>query len=119
VSRTRALIVVGLLVVFVIAGGVVISAVSQQGGKARTFDVIVTHAASMSPDTLRANQNDTVTINLRSDTTGEVHLHEYDIAFNAIAGQVVTHTFKADKTCSCDIEWESTSHPLGVMVVSP
>jgi hypothetical protein len=111
--------VVGLIVVFIIAGAVVNSAVSQQGGKARTFDVTVTHAAAMSPDTLRANQNDTITINVHSDTTGEVHLHEYDIAFNAVAGQVVTHTFKADKTCSCDLEWESTGHPLGVLVVSP
>ncbi|HET9781594.1 MAG TPA: hypothetical protein VFR33_07420 [Candidatus Dormibacteraeota bacterium] len=118
-SRTRALIVVGLLVVFVIAGGVVMSAVSQHGGKARTFDVVVTHAATMVPDTLKANQNDTVTINVHSDVTGEVHLHVYDIAFSAVAGQVVSRTFKADKTCSCDLEWESTAHPLGVLVVSP
>jgi len=118
-SRTRALVVVGVLVVFVAASGVIISAVSQKGGQARTFDVTVTHAAAMSPDTLRANQNDTITINVHSDTSGEVHLHVYDIAFDAVAGQVVSKTFKADKTCSCDIEWESTSHPLGVLVVSP
>ena len=118
-SRTRALVVVGLIVVFIIAGGFVISAVSQQGGQTRTFDVTVTHAATMSPDTLRANQNDTITINVHSDTTGEVHLHGYDIAFTAIAGHVVPHTFKADLTCICDLEWESTGHPLGVLVVSP
>ena len=46
-------------------------------------------------------------------------IDEYDIAFDAKAGQVVSHTFKADKTCSCDIEWERTSHPLGTLVVSP
>lgn len=118
-SRTRALIVVGLLVVFIIAGGVVISSVSQQGGKARTLDVTVKHGATMTPDTLRANQNDTVTINVHSDSTGEVHLHGYDIAFDVVAGQVVSKTFKADKTCSCDIEWESSGHPLGVLVVNP
>jgi hypothetical protein len=54
-----------------------------------------------------------------SDTDGEVHLHEYDIHFDAKAGQTVSHTFKADKTCSCDIEWESTSHGLGTLVVNP
>jgi len=52
-------------------------------------------------------------------TDGEVHLHEYDIAFEAKAGTTVSHTFKADKTCSCDLEWESTSTRLGTLVVSP
>lgn len=118
-SRTRALIVVGLLVVFVVAGGVLIHATSQKGGQNRTFDVTVTQASSMSPDTLTANQNDTVTINVHSDTAGEVHLHEYDIAFNAVAGQVVSHTFKADITGKHEIEWESTSTHLGYLVVNP
>ena len=118
-SRARALVVVGLLVVFVIAGGVVIYATTHKGGQNRTFDVTVTNATSMSPDTLTANQNDTVTINVHSNTTGEVHLHEYDIAFNAVAGQVVSHTFKADKTGQHEIEWESTSTHLGYLVVNP
>jgi heme/copper-type cytochrome/quinol oxidase subunit 2 len=118
VSRARALVVVGLLAVFVIAGGVVIYATSQKGGQNRTFDVTVANA-SMTPDTLTANQNDTVTINVHSNTTGEVHLHEYDIAFNAVAGQVVSHTFKADKTGQHEIEWESTSTHLGYLVVNP
>ena len=118
-SRTRALIVVGLLVVFVIAGGIVIYATSHKGGQNRTFDVTVTNGGHMSPETLTANQNDMVTINVHSDTTGEVHLHEYDIAFDAVAGQVVSHTFKADKTGQHEIEWESTSTHLGYLVVNP
>ena len=118
-SRARALVVVGLLVVFVIAGGVIIYATSQKGGQNRTFDVTVTNASTMSPDTLTANQNDTVTIKVHSDTTGEVHLHEYDIAFNAVAGEVVSHTFKADKTGQHEIEWESTSTHLGYLIVNP
>ena len=118
-SRTRALIVAGLLVVFVVAGGIVIYANSHRGGQNHTFDVTVTSASQMSPDTLTVNQNDTVTINVHSDTTGEVHLHEYDIAFDAVAGQVVSHTFKADKTGQHEIEWESTSTHLGYLVVNP
>lgn len=118
-SRTRALVVAGLLLVFVVAGGIVIYASGHRGGQSRTFDVTVTKGLSMSPDSLRADVNDTVTINVQSDTTGEVHLHEYNIGFDAIAGQVVSHTFKADKTCSCDIEWESTGHNLGTLTVSP
>ena len=118
-SRTRALIVVGLLVVFVIAGGIVVYTTTHKGGQNRTFDVTVTSASSMSPDTLTVNQNDMVTINVHSDSTGEVHLHEYDIAFDAVAGQVVSHTFKADKTGQHEIEWESTSKHLGYLVVNP
>lgn len=118
-SRTRALIVVVSLVVFVIAGGIVIYASTSHGGRSRSFDVTVTGASKMSPDTLTVNQNDTVTINVHSDTTGEVHLHEYDIAFDAVAGQVVSHTFKADKTGRHELEWESTSTHLGYLVVNP
>ncbi|HEV2414243.1 MAG TPA: hypothetical protein VGX27_05500 [Candidatus Dormibacteraeota bacterium] len=105
--------------VFVVAGGIVIYANSHEGGQNRTFDVTVTSASHMSPDTLTANQNDMVTINVHSDTTGEVHLHEYDIAFDAVAGQVVSHTFKADKTGQHEIEWEGTSTHLGYLVVTP
>ena len=68
--------------------------------------------------TLNAHLNDTVTINITSDTTGEVHLHGYDIPFDCTAGQVTSHTFKADKSGQFEIEWESTSTHLGFLVVS-
>jgi hypothetical protein len=119
VSRARVLIVATLLVIFFVAGGILIYANSHKGGGNLTFDVTVTDARTMTPSTLKAHQNDTITVHVHSNTTGEVHLHEYDIAFDAVAGQVVSQTFKADKTCSCDIEWESTSAPLGTLIVSP
>ena len=119
-SRTRALVVVGLLIIFFVAGGILIYASGHKGGQQRTFNVTVTNATTMTPSTLQpVHLNDTVTINITSDTNGEVHLHNYDIAFDTKAGQVVSHTFKADRTCSCDIEWESTSHQLGTLEVSP
>jgi hypothetical protein len=119
VSRTRALIVVALVVVFVIAGGVLIYANQHKGGQNLTFSLTVTKAASMAPDTLQAHQGDHITINITSDEDGEVHLHEYDIAFETRAGQTVSHTFTADKTCTCEIEWEETSTHLGTLTVSP
>ena len=119
-SRTRALIVVALLVVFVVVAGVLIYANTNKGGQARTFDVTVSGAKSMTPSTLQpAHVGDTITINVKSDRDGAVHLHEYDIAIEVKAGQATTHTFKADKTCTCDIEWEDPSQPLGTLVVSP
>jgi len=112
-------VVVALLVIFFVAGGILIYVNGHKGGQNLTFNVTVTGATTMKPDTLPAHQNDTVTINVTSDTDGEVHLHQYDIAFDTKAGLVVSHTFKAVNTCSCDIEWESTSHPLGTLVVTP
>jgi len=118
-SRTRIGVAAGVLLLFVVVGGIVVLANRGGGGHNVTFDVTLTSATEMSPSTLNAHQNDTVTINLKSDTDGEVHLHLYDIAFEAKAGQTVSQTFKADKTCTCDIEWEATSKGLGTLVVSP
>lgn len=118
-SRTRALISVALVVVFVIAGGVLIYANQHRGGQNLSFNLNVTGASKMSPSELQAHQGDHLTINITSDGDGEVHLHGYDIAFETRAGQTVTHSFTADKTCSCDIEWEETSTHLGTLTVSP
>jgi hypothetical protein len=118
-SRARIAVVVGVLVVFAVVGGLIIRANQHQGGQNLTFNLTVTGAKTMSPSNLSAHVNDTITINIASDTDGEVHLHVYDIKFDTKAGQTVSHTFKADKTCGCDIEWETTSTPLGSLTVSP
>jgi hypothetical protein len=118
VSRTRMAILAAVVVVFVVVAGVLIASNQTHGGKNVTINVTVTGAKTMSPSELAANQNDTVTINITSDTDGEVHLHGYDIAFECTAGQVASHTFKADNTGHFDLEWESTNAPLGELVVS-
>lgn len=118
-NRNRIAIAAAVLAIFVVVGGVLIYTNRGSGGLHVTFNVTVTGAKTMSPSNLSAHQNDTVTINLTSDTDGEVHLHLYDIIFSAKAGQTARHTFKADKTCTCDIEWESTATGLGQLVVSP
>lgn len=117
-SRNRIAIIAIALAVFVIAGGVLINANRHGGGQNLTLNVTVTGAKSMSPSNLTAHQNDKVTINVTSDTDGEVHLHGYDIHFETKAGQTVSQTFTADKTGNFDIEWESTSAPLGQLAVS-
>ena len=117
-SRYRVSIVIAVVAIFVAVGGVLIFANQNAGGKNVTLNVTVSAAKSMSPSDLSAHHNDTVTINVTSDTDGEVHLHGYDIHFDTKAGQVVTQTFKADKTGDFEIEWESTSTHLGHLVVS-
>jgi hypothetical protein len=118
-SRFRIAIVIGVVALFAGAGAWLIFSAKSTGGKNVTFSVTVTGAKSMQPSVLSANQNDTVTINISSDTTGEVHLHGYDIPFDTVAGQVVSHTFKAVNTGSFEIEWESTSTHLGELDVNP
>jgi len=120
VSRTRILVVLALVVVFVIAGGVLIYANTNKGGpKNVTFNLTVSGGKSMTPSDLKANHNDKITINVTSDQAGEVHLHVYDIAFEVKPGETATHTFTADKTGECEIEWEDTSTHLGTLTVNP
>ena len=102
-SRNRIAVVVGVLLVFAIVGGIIILA-NQHRGQDVTLNVTVAGAKTMTPSDLSVHQNDTVTIKITSDMDGEVHLHVYDIALEAKAGQTTSHTFKADKTCACDIE---------------
>ena len=116
-SRNRIAVVVGVLIVFVIVGGILIYA-KRGGGQDVTFNVTVTGGKTMSPSDLPAHQNDTVTINVISDTDGELHLHGYDMVFTAKKAQTVSQTFKADKTGNFEIEWESTSTKLGRLAVT-
>ena len=119
-SRLRLAIVAGVLVIFIAAGAYLLFASKKPAPQNRTFNVTVTDAKSMNPPEIKVNQNDTVTINMSSNVAGEVHLHGYDIAFDCVAGQVVSHTFKATISGGpFDIEWESTSTHLGDLIVNP
>lgn len=117
-SQSRIIVVAVAVVLFIVAGGILIYATRSHGGQNRTFDITVTGANKMSPSDLTASQNDSITINVTSDTEGEVHLHGYDIHFDTKPGQTTSHTFKADKTGDFEIEWESTSTHLGSLKVS-
>ena len=117
-SKTRALIVAAVVVLFVVAGGILIYANQSRGGQAVTINVNVAGGTKMTPDNPAAHQNDKVTVNMTSDTNGEVHLHGYDIPFEVKAGETVSHTFTAAKTGNFLIEWEATGKELGHLVVT-
>ena len=117
-SRARTAFVGVIVVVFLIAGGVLIYANQSHGDGNREINVTVTGARTMTPSTWTAHLDDMVTIKITSDQTGEVHLHGYDIPFECTAGQVTSHTFKADKSGQFPIEWESTGTPLGTLKVT-
>jgi hypothetical protein len=118
-SRAALLLIGGVLVVFLAVGGFLVLRGQGGGGKPVTLNVTVSNAATMSPDHLTARQGDTITMNVRSDRNGELHLHGYDIHFEANSRGVASQTFRADKTGDFEIEWESTSTHLGDLVVNP
>jgi hypothetical protein len=119
-SRFRLALVIGVLVIFIAVGAYLIFGNKKPAPQAVTFNVTVTGAKTMKPAELTVRQDDTVTINITSDTTGRAHLHGYDIAFECVAGQVVSHTFKAVNSGGpFEIEWESTSTHLGELIVNP
>src|SRR5260370_6246904 len=121
-NRARLAIALAVVALFAVTSGVILLANQNHRGRNLTFNVAVTDGKSMSvapcfpatctSDTLSATQNDNVTINITSDTTGELHLHVYDVAFNALAGQTVSHTFKAVTTRDCTTDWETTGTTL-------
>ena len=111
-------VVIAVLVVFAVVGGVLVFANRGHSGQNVTINVTVSGGKTMQPSDLEAHQNDSVTINVTSDTDGEVHVHGYDIQFPTKAGQVVSQTFRAEKTGDFPIEWESTSAELGHLVVT-
>ena len=118
-ARNRLLVLAIVVIAFLGVGGFLIARSIGGGGKQVTYDVTVS-GNTMTPSDLSAKQGDTVTINMTGDKAEEVHLHVYDIMFQLVPGQKVSHTFKADKTCGpCDIEIETTSTEIGGLTVKP
>jgi hypothetical protein len=119
-SRTGTFVIAAVVVVIVVVGGVLVArnAAGPSGGT-KTLSVTVT-GDKMRPETLSANQNAQVTMHVTADKEEEIHLHGYDIKFEVPgAGQTITHSFKADKTGSFEIEIEDTSTHLGELNVRP
>jgi hypothetical protein len=119
-NRIGALVIAAVVLVIVAIGGLLI--LRNSGSSAagpRTLSVTVT-GTTMSPNQLAATQNQQITLQVTADRKEEIHLHGYDIHFEVGgAGQTVTHSFKADKTGSFEIEIENTSTHLGQFQVTP
>ncbi len=110
-------LVAGVLVIFAGIGAALIFAPGSRP-TAHTFELQVV-GTQMSPDQLQAGYNDPVTISIVADKAEEIHLHGYDKHFFTKPGQAVTLTFPADKTGQFVMEIESSSIPLGTLVVKP
>jgi hypothetical protein len=66
---------------------------------------------------LEYTEGETVRFRARSDTDEEVHVHGYDIAKDAPAGQTITMSFKATIPGIVDIEFEHSGEQIGELRV--
>ena len=116
-QRSR-LLIIGVAVVLFVAGGAFF-ALRNLGGSGKPVTITLSVVGTtMTPDSPSAHPNDTVTMTITADKAEEIHLHGYDIAFEIPGpGQSATHTFKADKTGSFDLEIEATSQQVGTFTV--
>jgi hypothetical protein len=115
------LAVVAVVVVAFIAVGAYLVFGRGSGGSGVPVSINATvTGTTMQPDLLVAKQGDQITLTFKVDRKEEIHLHGYDIKFEAqTPGDMVTHTFTADKTGSFDIEIEDTGTALGSLQVTP
>jgi hypothetical protein len=117
-ANARLAIVGAVLVLFIAVGAILVFGNQGPAPQQRLFQVGVT-GTTMSPATLQANENDTVTLSISTDKYEEIHLHGYDKHFFPSPGQPATLTFPADKTGNFVIELEATSQALGLLEVQP
>jgi hypothetical protein len=110
-------VVAAVLVVFAAVGAALLFANQGPAPQKRTFDLRVV-GTTMTPDTLVANEGDTLAVSIQADRTEDIHLHGYDKHFFAGAAPA-TLTFPANLTGSFVMEIEATSTPLGTLQVKP
>ncbi|MDQ6741300.1 MAG: hypothetical protein M3Z97_00100 [Candidatus Dormibacteraeota bacterium] len=117
-QRNAIVVLAVVLVAFVAIGGFLIFRQTGGGGQNRTFDFVVT-GNKMQPPAASAKQGDNITMSVTTDKAEEIHLHGFDLMFQGEPGKKVAKTFKADRTCDCEIEIESTSTHLGSLTITP
>jgi heme/copper-type cytochrome/quinol oxidase subunit 2 len=116
---SRAAIVV--LVVVLVLGGLflLLRPDTQEGGpQDRTFDVSIKDG-EMSPEEISVNQDDTVTLRVRTDEPTELHVHGYDVEQEVEPGREAEIGFEADLTGRFEMEDHESEKELGVLQVRP
>ncbi len=112
-------IIAVVVVAFLAVGAYLILGRGGGSGEPLTIDVTVS-GTTMDPEKVTVREGDRVTMNVKIDKKEEVHLHGYDITFEAEnAGDTVSKTFTADKTGSFQIEIEGEGAEIGSLEVQP
>jgi FtsP/CotA-like multicopper oxidase with cupredoxin domain len=68
---------------------------------------------------IAVDKDQTVRLEVRSDTAAEVHIHGYDLTEDVDAGGFVAFRFEADIEGVFEIELEETKTPIAELTVEP
>ena len=107
-----------LAVVPALVAALLLAACGDGGPKDREFSIDYV-SGQASDRVFKAKQGDRVTIKVKSDSEGEVHLHGYDIEADIEAGQLVVITFEARVTGRFLIEEEHTETVMAYLEIEP
>ena len=100
---------ISLITILMVIG---ILAAACGGGEPEDIDIPLTITeGNMSPETIKVNQGDTVTLKIDADVPGQFHLHTYDIESDIPESETTDFLFVADATGRFKI----TYHPQAEM----
>ena len=106
---SRALVL--LAVIFVAA--TVLGACSDSEPEDVAFEfAIADRALDLDPPVLKVKQGDEVTLTVRSDEEGEIHLHGYDLDISVVPGTVGELVFTANATGAFDMTFHGKGNGL-------
>jgi hypothetical protein len=95
------------------------STVAQTSTTGREIDVLVEAGQVVGPTTFSFAVGDQVSIRVLSDVDAEIHVHGYDLFFDADAGVPVEISLVADVPGIFEVELEGTHTPLFLLEVTP
>jgi len=95
------------------------STVAQTTTTARTIDVTFEGGVVEGPGTVSVAVGDQVSIWVLTDTDAEIHVHGYDLFFEATAGVPTEIALTADVPGIFEVELEETHTPLFELEVTP
>jgi hypothetical protein len=95
------------------------STVDETTTTAQAIDVTVVAGAVEGPGTVSVAVGDRVSVWVLSDVDAEIHVHGYDVFFEAPAGVPTEVTLTADVPGIFEVELEQTHTPLFALEVTP
>ena len=95
------------------------STVAQTTTTGQEIDVLVEAGQVVGPTTFSFAVGDQVSIWVLSDVDAEIHVHGYDLFFEATAGVPIEITLTADVPGIFEVELEQTHVPLFALEVTP
>jgi hypothetical protein len=94
--------------------------VGGSGSRADVFELVIKGGKPVGgPALLQVHEGEQVTLNIRSDTADELHLHGYDLHAHITPDQTATLQFTANHTGRFGMELHKAHTELGALEVYP